>query len=125
MARKRVTKPMDQLQDILEAMPEEFLECRESHMWVRKGSSWNSKLGCYVRIRRCARCGTIKYVRVNSVGGPAGATYDHPDGYLIQGLGRLQGGYLGALRLFDIQREVTIAEHVAEETKALNKAKGK
>jgi hypothetical protein len=111
---------------LIEAMPAEFIECREQHAWVRDGTGWDEKRRRYVRRRRCPRCGTAKTQDIAADGSLMGsASYTHPDGYLIAGHGRIGGETRDAVRLYSLQLELNLTATIATEREALASRRGR
>lgn len=92
-------------------LPERFLHCREmNHNW-RPYTVGRHKDGGYERVLRCVRCRTLKTQHLDSHGMIVGsAKYEHPAGYLHQGMGRIVGEGRGVLRLESIRRIAAKAE---------------
>lgn len=88
-----------------EVLPERFLHCREmNHNW-RPHTVGTYKDGGYERTLRCVRCKTLKVQHLDRYGMLVGsAKYEHPDGYLHVGMGRIVGESRGLLRLESIKR---------------------
>ena len=86
-------------------LPEKFLHCREmNHNW-RPFQVGRHKDGGYARVLRCVRCRTRKTQHLDMMGMIVGtAKYEHPDGYLHVGMGRIVGEGRGLLRLESIKR---------------------
>jgi len=91
-----------------EDLPERFLHCREmNHNW-RPFTVGSYKDGGYERVLRCVRCRTRKVQHLDRFGMLVGnAKYEHPDGYLHKGMGRIVGESRGLLRLESIRRITT------------------
>lgn len=95
---------LDDVSEFAEALPEEFLACRElGHHW----QPWAAGLhpdGGFDRTLRCSRCHTEKHQELSNRGSVLTSRYNHPDGYLTKGLGRITGDGRGVLRLEAIRR---------------------
>lgn len=116
VARKRLLEPVNQapegadvdaVEEFAATLPERFLHCREmNHNW-RPYTVGSHKDGGYERVLRCVRCKTKKTQHLDLRGMPVGGIrYEHPEGYLSEGLGRIVGEGRGALRLESIKRIV-------------------
>lgn len=91
-------------------LPERFLYCREmGHNW-RPFQAGRHKGGGFERTLRCTRCKTRRVQTINDRGIVLSSRYEHPDGYLSHGLGRIVGEGRGVLRLESIKRIVAKAE---------------
>lgn len=107
--------------DLLDSMPDEFLECREQHAWVKAGTAWDARLKCYTRVRYCPRCEGTRKQRIAADGSLIGhAFYEYPDGYLIKGIGRIGSDGRDQMRLYNIRREIAEAQAEAAEANALS-----
>lgn len=76
------------------------------HSWRPFSAKWLPEIECYERIRRCSRCKTKKKQVIAPGGGVVSSQYDYPDGYQTEGMGRLAGDSLDALRLVSLYREI-------------------
>lgn len=97
--------------DFAALLPEKFLHCREmNHNW-RPYTVGRHKDGGYERVLRCSRCRTLKTQHLDRFGMLVGsASYQHPEGYLHAGMGRIVGEGRGVLRLESIKRVAKIEE---------------
>lgn len=89
----------------------DFLLCRElGHLW----RSWSvgelhdaveegRTIGWY-RTLRCNRCKTKREQHIDDRGFVYSNVYTHPEGYLLEGMGRIVGEGRGLLRLESIRR---------------------
>jgi hypothetical protein len=92
------------IQDALEDMEGEYLECRDyQHSW-RPLSAARNEDGTFTRTRRCSRCGTRKEETLSGRGAILSGRYIYPVGYLVKGLGRIAGEGRDALRLASVTR---------------------
>ena len=96
---------LDEVTEFASGLPERFLHCREmNHNW-KPFTVGRHKDGGYERVLRCVRCKTEKTQHLDQYGMILGsAKYDHPDGYLHEGFGRIVGEGRGLLRLESIKR---------------------
>lgn len=78
----------------LSALDPDFIDCRDlRHAWVKDGGFFRSPdfRGLVNRRLVCRRCGTIAYDHWTMRGERKPRTYQHPDGYRIEGQGRMTG----------------------------------
>lgn len=100
----------DSVAEFAESLPERFLYCREmGHNW-RPFSAGRHKDGGFERVLRCTRCKTRRVQTINDRGIVLASRYEHPEGYLSHGLGRIVGEGRGVLRLESIKRIVAKSE---------------
>jgi hypothetical protein len=106
------------VQSFAESLPEKFLYCREmGHNW-RPFSAGRFRDGGFERILRCTRCRTRRVQGISARGLVLSNRYEHPDGYLVQGIGHIVGEGRGVLRLESIKRivaQVELADPIPEE----------
>jgi hypothetical protein len=101
---------IESVREFAEGLPERYLHCREmGHNW-RPFSAGRFEDGGFERILRCTRCKTKRMQSIDSHGMVLSSRYEHPKGYLTDGMGRIVGEGRGALRLESIKRIVTKAE---------------
>jgi len=80
---KALRDELDQLDDI-------HLTCRDlGHSWSVVGYYNPNGASTVARSLRCTRCTCIRDDRWRTNGERIRANYDHPDGYLIKGYGRI------------------------------------
>lgn len=95
-------------QDVREfaaSLPEKFLLCRElQHNWLPFGTPAMFRDGGYQRVLRCNRCKTERHMELDAFGMVIRSYYEHPEGYLAEGLGRIVGESRGVLRLASLTR---------------------
>lgn len=104
---------LDEVREFAQHLPERFLHCREmGHNW-RPYSAGRWEDGGFERVIRCTRCKTKRFQGIDSRGLIVSSHYEHPEGYLSNGLGRIVGDGRGALRLESIKRIVSKAEEEA------------
>lgn len=95
---------LDSVREFADSLPERFLYCREmGHNW-KPFSAGRYKDGGLERVLRCTRCRTRKYQGISSRGLITGSRYEHPEGYLTNGIGHIVGEGRGVLRLASIER---------------------
>lgn len=96
-------------------LPERFLYCREmGHNW-KPYSAGRFKDGGFERVLRCTRCHTRRIQELTAWGAVTRSRYEHPDGYLSEGLGRIVGDGRDALRLASLARIVAKYAETTEE----------
>lgn len=96
----------DDVRAFAQGLPERFLYCREmGHNW-RPFSAGSHPDGGFERVLRCVRCKAKRFQTISSAGVVLGSRYEHPEGYLSEGLGRIVGEGRGALRLESMRRIV-------------------
>lgn len=109
---------LDEVRSFAASLPERFLYCREmGHNW-KPYSAGRFKDGGFERVLRCTRCRTRRVQEINHHGLITRSRYEHPEGYLSEGLGRIVGEGRGALRLESIKRIVAkdVDAELLEET---------
>lgn len=96
-----------------QGLPERYLHCREmNHNW-RPFTVGRYRDGGWERVLRCVRCKCKKVQHLDAAGMIVGtAKYEHPKGYLHEGMGRIVGEGRGVLRLESIAR-ITASEEAA------------
>lgn len=97
---------LDSVQEFAEGLKETFLHCRElGHNW-RPYTVGRHPDGGFERVLRCSRCRTKRVQSITTRGIVMQNKYIHPEGYLLEGLGRIVGDGRGLLRLEAIKRIV-------------------
>lgn len=90
--------------DFAEGLPDKFLHCRElGHLW-RPHAGGKYAEGGYSRVLRCNRCKTKREQEIDSRGMILSNKYVYPEGYQVEGLGRIVGEGRGVLRLQSLVR---------------------
>lgn len=82
------------------------LLCRELHHSWLPHTIGAYRDGGFKRTLRCPRCKTLKHMEISNRGLVTSASYEYPEGYLVEGLGRIVGEARGVLRLASITRAV-------------------
>lgn len=91
-------------------LPERYLLCRDmGHNWLPFGTPGRYKDGGFERILRCSRCKCERHTSISNTGMILSSHYTHPEGYLLEGLGRIVGEGRGILRLASINRAMSKA----------------
>jgi hypothetical protein len=82
------------------AIPVDFAQCRDyGHPWQPSDAEWLTSENCYRVTLKCPRCTTLKIVLRNGRGAQLESHYEYPEGYAINGLGRLTGSDRDQIRL--------------------------
>jgi len=88
-----------------EQWPTDYLDCRfMRHSWARGDAVHVVRLRYYRASYVCTRCGTRKILEISDSGASFAQTYEYPDGYLAQGVGRIAGEGRDAIRLAAVLR---------------------
>lgn len=98
---------LGQVESFAEGLSDAYLHCRElGHLWRPKGAKpyRDEDGGGWIRTLRCYRCTTKRVQEISSSGMVLSNKYIHPEGYLMEGLGRIVGEGRGVLRLQAIKR---------------------
>lgn len=91
--------------DTIKTMPNEHLQCRDfGHSWRPFTATWESSDRYYEVQLRCARCKTVRIRLVGQRGQLIRSRYDYADGYVVKGMGRLDGDERDMLRLESVLR---------------------
>lgn len=108
--QKKLYADLGEVADFAQELPEKFLYCREmGHNW-RPYSAGRYRDGGFERTLRCTRCRTKRFQEISSHGIIVKSHYEHPEGYLSKGMGRIVGDGRGVLRLESIKRIVAKGE---------------
>lgn len=96
--------------EAVEALSDEALVCRDlNHTWGPHGVARID--GGYERSLQCRVCTTIRRETLNNWGGLVGGrTYEYPEGYKIEGVGRFTGEYRQRARWMNITRAIAQQE---------------
>lgn len=101
---RRYQDYLDGVEAFAAELPERFLYCREmGHTW-RPYTAGKYRDGGYRRALRCARCRCLKRQEIGPSGLIISTRYEHPEGYLTEGIGRLVGEARGVVRLESLRR---------------------
>lgn len=96
----------------IQGMAVEFLHCRDyGHNWRPNTAHRLPKNQGFDEVLRCTTCDTYRHRVLDIFGDVITNIYQYPDGYLIEGLGRLVGRERGLLRIAAV--ETVIAELAA------------
>lgn len=102
--------------DFAASLSESFLQCRElGHNWKPWTVRWLPEEVHYERALKCSRCHTERWQALTDRGAVLSGHYVYPDGYVVQGLGRIVGEGRDALRLESLTRALA---RVARQAKA-------
>lgn len=94
------------MEQAIQAMPEQFLRCRENRHYWRPFTARRASHGNFERVRRCD-CGGVKWQLLdNRFRVIEEKPIQYPEGYLVQGLGRLTGDDLAVVRGLNFLREL-------------------
>lgn len=96
-ARARRTE----IEGVLYGMPKVNIHCRDyGHSWAPHTAQ---RLGRgFDQILRCTRCTTERHRVLDRFGDVVTNSYHYAEGYLVEGLGRLNGTDRGTLRIASI-----------------------
>lgn len=88
-------------------LPESFLTCRDiGHRWRKWAAKQATDFPGYIRELRCTRCKTKRRQELNANFHILSSTYQHAEGYLHKGLGRVDGDGRDALRGESMMRDM-------------------
>lgn len=94
-----------EVESFAEALPDSFLHCRElGHLWRPYSGGRHSDGTGFSRILKCYRCKTKREQEIDSRGMILANKYIYPEGYQVEGLGRIIGEGRGVLRLQSLSR---------------------
>lgn len=89
----------------ISGMRDDHLQCRDfGHSWRPYTARWSPEDRCYETQLRCQRCKTIRVRLIGQRGEQLSNHYDYADGYIVKGMGRLDGDERNRLRLESVQR---------------------
>lgn len=92
-----------QLGQAIAAMTHEHIECRDyGHQWAAWQAAELPRRRGFEQRLRCRRCRTVRHRILSRFGEILSSSYVYADGYLVDGLGRLDGTDRGQLRLASI-----------------------
>jgi hypothetical protein len=82
------------------------LECRDmGHHWQRSDVAHVARDRYYRISDTCGRCDVTRYREMSERGHIYATTYAYPEGYLIEGLGRIAGDGKDVIRLASVLRD--------------------
>jgi hypothetical protein len=85
-------------------MNDDHLLCRDfGHAWRPFQARYIPQRRQYEERLKCGRCQTVRVRLLTSTGAQLGNAYHYPDGYALQGFGRLTGTDRDAVRLASLQ----------------------
>lgn len=85
-------------------MSDNQLQCRDfGHSWRPYTVEWVPQHRHYLEALRCTRCRTMRMRLLSDTGELLGNRYVYSDGYLVQGVGRLEQADRDAMRLASLQ----------------------
>lgn len=94
-----------EIEGVLGGMPKVHIHCRDyGHSWAphtaqRIGKGFDQTL-------KCTRCGTERHRVLDRFGDVVTNSYHYAEGYLVAGLGRLNGTDRGTLRIASIMDSI-------------------
>lgn len=92
------------LESVIESMRDEHVQCRDfSHSW-RPFTASQAPDGHYEQVLRCSRCRTLRKRLLDRRGAVVSSAYEYADGYVVKGLGRINGSERDHLRLVSIRK---------------------
>lgn len=87
------------------------IQCRDmGHHWAPMDAMHVARLRFYRVSHGCGRCGIVRVRELSERGHVFATTYTYPDGYLVQGLGRIAGDAKDAIRVAAIKRTAGVRE---------------
>lgn len=109
LSREAVDGGRSEMAEAIHAMPANYVVCRESrHHWV-PFTARPAAHGNFERVRRCDSCGGVKWTLLDSrFRILEEKPIQYPEGYLLQGLGRLTGDDLAVVRGINVMREIAM-----------------
>lgn len=98
----------DEVADLAHEMPQAFLECRElrSHAWTWSDARPVARSRDVERTLVCSRCGSLRHQTLTESGAVIRDSRDYADGYLLHGVGRIDGQGRDALRRASVMRQL-------------------
>lgn len=85
-------------------MPDDHLMCRDfGHMWRPFQARYVPQRKTYEERLLCQRCKTVRVRVLTNTGAQLGNHYVYPEGYGLNGFGRLTGTDRDAVRLASLQ----------------------
>jgi hypothetical protein len=95
-----------ELNDVIEKMNEEFIDCRDyGHKWRSLNASWSRRDNCYTVELMCNSCGTRRTRYIGAHGELLSNSYGYAEGYQMpSGRGRMTGEDRNALRFASLRR---------------------
>ncbi len=106
MTKPSSKRPADfNVSNAVHEMPSSYLQCRDfGHSWRPYTATWIPDEKCYEVQLRCNRCRTIRVRDIGQTGALVGNKYKYADGYLVTGMGRLEGTERDMMRLESVLR---------------------
>lgn len=100
-----MSKPGVDLEAAIHDMSSDYIQCRDfGHQWRSVGATWVAADNRYETSLRCIRCGTDRIRYIGRDGGLMRSKYDYSDGYVVKGMGRLDGHERDMIRLESVLR---------------------
>ena len=95
------------LEEAIEKMPPEFIECRDlGHSWRKRNARWIASDNCYEQTLQCARCSTERVRFLGRYGAILESHYGYAEGYTVKGIGRFTTSDRDAVRLASIRPDL-------------------
>lgn len=89
-----------EVETFAEGLPDKYLHCRElGHLWRPYSGGRFAEGDGFTRILKCHRCRTKREQEIDGRGMILANKYIYPEGYQVEGLGRIVGEGRGVLRL--------------------------
>lgn len=108
MGRPRQAPKFADARDVQRIAPQwtdEQIECRDlGHHWRPSDVTHIARLRYYRVSHECVRCGMVRIREMAETGHVYASTYIYPEGYLVQGMGRVAGDAKDAVRIAAIKR---------------------
>jgi hypothetical protein len=106
MTKPSKPRPADfNVSNAVHEMQSSHLQCRDfGHSWRPYTATWIATERYYEVQLRCNRCKTIRIRDIGQTGALVGSKYEYAEGYLIKGMGRLDGNERDMMRLESVMR---------------------
>jgi hypothetical protein len=92
------------LKTALSRMADKHLSCRDfGHMWKPYQARYIPQRKHYEERLMCERCKTVRVRFLTNTGAQLGNAYLYPDGYTLEGFGRMTGADRDAVRFASLQ----------------------
>jgi hypothetical protein len=111
--RKRMSPRAEDfdLDNAIHAMPSQFIQCRDfGHLWRPRAATWVAEKEHYETELKCQRCKTVRLRYIGPRGELLKSGYDYSAGYVVTGMGRLDGAERDLLRLESVLRVLPAEE---------------
>jgi hypothetical protein len=99
------------IDNAIHGMPSEFIQCRDfGHLWRPRVATWIAEKDHYETELKCQRCKTVRLRYIGPRGELLKSGYDYSDGYVVKGMGRLDGEERDLLRLESVLRVLPVEQ---------------